>query len=271
MKFTVIALASALIALSAHAEEAKPAKAPAAAPVSPKQAGRPALRARPAGDQAIKRTVADAMGFVRGMGQAETTKTLNRMQWSGKGQLTEGDVAYPLTRYTYTISLHLKAAREDYTRTVKGKPERSVRVLLDQDAWDEREPGVDGKPASDTAHNRRLQLARTPFGFVRSMLDADQSTVKVVDPGPTGKVTISFAVEGTPINATLDRDYRPETIAMRVDGKEIVERYGAYRDLSEYGVMFPTRWSESIDGRPHVNLTIDDGRVASYAVFSKPN
>jgi hypothetical protein len=270
MKFKIATmLAALLLTVSAHAEEAAAKKA-VQPPAPPKQAGRPALKARPVGDKAIIRTVADAMGFVRGMGAGETTKTINRVQWSGTGQLTEGTAVYPITQYTYTISLHLKAAREDMTRTVRGKPERLVRVLLDQEAWDEREPGLDGKAASDTPLNRRLQLARTPFGFTRAMLDADPAIVKVVDPGPAGKVTIAFSIEGTPVTTLLNSDYRPDTITMKVDGKEIVERYTNYKDLSEYGLMFATRWSETIDGHPHLSLSITEGRVASYAVFPKP-
>ena len=38
-----------------------------------------------------------------------------------------------------------------------------VRVVLDKDAWDEKQPGVDGLPASDTAQHRRLQHVREQF------------------------------------------------------------------------------------------------------------
>src|ERR1700743_3612566 len=58
---------------------------------------------------------------------------------------------------------------------------------------------------------------------------------------------------------------------MTVDGKAIVSRYDAYRDLSEYGLMFPTHWTETVGGKPYLDLKIDDGRVASYAVFPKPD
>jgi len=263
-------LAAVLLFWMCMVRAAEAPLAKGAAPAAPVQAGRPALKTRPVGDAAIIRTVADAMGFVRGVGRNETTNTLNRLQWRGKGQMTVGTAVYPITRYVYTVSLHLKGAREDITRTVQGKPERSVRVVLDQDAWDEREPGIDGRIAAGAARNRRLQLARTPLGFTRALLDADPASVKVVDPGAAGKVTLAFAVEGVALAATLDANYRPERIEMLVDGQRIVDRYSAYRDLSEYGVMFATRWTESIDGRPHLNLTIDDARVASYAVFPKP-
>jgi hypothetical protein len=253
---------------NAPATPASPKKA--AVSPSPFQAGRPALKVRPEGDQAIKHTVADAMGFVRGMGAMETTKTLNRIQWLGSGKMMDGTKTYDVTKYSYTVSLHLKAAREDIQRKSGDKTVRFVSVVLDQDAWDEKEPGVEGRKASESALNRRLRMARTPIGFTRAMLDADPATVKVVDGGVGGKVTISFPVEGVPVTAELNSDYRPETITMKVDGKTLLARHRAYKDISEYGVMFPTRTTETVDGRLYLDLTIDDARVASYAVFPKP-
>jgi hypothetical protein len=272
MSFKTVTIAFALCACTcmtlAVAEDNKPKAA--AVEQSPKQAGRQQLKARPTGDKAIIHTVADAMGFVRGMGRGETTNSLNRLQWIGAGQMTEDGVAYPVTRYSYQLSFHLKATREDFTRSEKGKSKRYVRVVLGEQAWDEREPGIDELPASDSAQHRRLAVARTPLGFTRALLDADPATVKIVDPGPSGKVAIAFTVDGAQVGATLNTDYRPETITMKVDGKEYVERYRAYKDLSEYGIMFATRWQETIDGKPHVDLTFTEARVASYAVFPKP-
>jgi uncharacterized protein (DUF4415 family) len=266
------ALAALAIASQAHAmadAQATKAKAKpkAAVAASPAQAGRPALKTRPVGDKAIIRTEADAMGFIRGMGQGETTTTINRVQLRGAGKVTVNGVTAVVPHYIYTLSLHLKAGREDFQAPGKA---RVVRVVLDKDAWDEKEPGIDGRPTSDSALSRRLQLARTPFGFTRALIDADPATVKVTDPGPGGRVTVSFPIEGVATTATLDADYRPATIAMTVEGKAIVTRYSAYRDLSEYGLMFPTVWTETVDGKPSLDLKIDDGRVASYAAFPKP-
>jgi hypothetical protein len=268
-----LGLALTLLLSQANAETTPAAQTPAKkTPMSqsPFQAGRPALKVRPEGDQAIKRTVADAMGFVRGMGAVESTKTLNRIQWLGSGKMVAGTTTYDVTKYSYTVSLHLKSAREDIQRKSGAKVERLVQVVVDKDAWDEKEPGVDGRKASDSALNRQLRLARTAIGFTRAMLDADQTTVKVVDPGAGGKVTISFSIEGVQTTAELNADYRPETITMKVDGKTLVAHHRAYKDISEYGVMFPTHTTETIDGRPYLDLTIDDARVASYAVFPKP-
>ncbi len=244
--------------------------AAAADKTPPHQAGRVHPKERPTGDKAIIRTAADAMGFVRGMGANETTNTINRVQMRGAGKVWINGVAYQAPKYIYTMSLHLKAAREDIQRAGKDNPSRIVRVVLDQEAWDEAAPGVDGRPTTDSAKNRRLQLARNPFGFTRAMVTAAPASIKVEDGGPKGKIAISFPVDGVTTTAVLDAWYRPESITQTVDGKVIVAKFDKYRDLSEYGLMFPTVWTETVDGKPSLDLKIDDGRVASYAVFPKP-
>jgi hypothetical protein len=183
------------------------ADAPAAAWKSPAQAGRPAPKSRPAGDKAIIHAVADALGFVRGVGRSETTNTLNRLQWGGSGKMTDGTVVSGVSHYRYTLSLHLKAAREDYEYVSDGKPQRVVQVVAGEDAWDEQEPGVDGHMNPGSARARQLQLARTPFGFVRWLLDADPSTVNVID-GPN-KVSISLPIDRGTGRAAPRRVIRP--------------------------------------------------------------
>lgn len=253
------ALATLAIASQVDAAAAKP----------PPQAGRPDMKTRPTADKVVF-TVADAMGFVRSAGGGTTNTTINRVQLRGFGKMTVGGTSYKVDRYVYTISLSLKSAREDIKRTAGKTSDRIVRVVADKDAWDEKEPGVDGAATSDSALSRRLQLARTPFGFTRALLDAPAASVKVTDAGPKGPVTITFPIEGVQTTATLNAEYRPETISMTVDGKAIVTKFPAYADLSEYGLMFPTKWTETVDGKPYLDLTINDGRVASYAVFPKP-
>ena len=247
-------------------------KTQGAAAQSPKQAGRPPLKARPSGDAAIIRTLADAMGFVRGLGRGETTNTLNRLQWFGTGTMVDNNQQYRVTKYSYAMTLSLNGAREDIQRqTTGGRQERIVRAYLGQDAWNEKTPGVDATPAANQAKARRLQFLRTPFGFTKALLQTPTPPAKVADPGPGGRVTIDVTLEGVPITATLDADYRPASIAMTVDGRNIVTKYAQYRDLAEYGVMFPTRVTETVDGRPTLNLTIDDGRVASYLILQSPS
>lgn len=241
-------------------------------PAEPFQAGRPSLKVRPAGDKAIIFTVADAMGFVRGMGPQQTTATLNRLQWFGSGKLSEGGRDYTVSRYSYAMTLTLNGAREDIQRTgPDGKAERVVHAYLNTAAWDESAPGINPKSAdSKAARERRLQYLRTPFGFTQGLLRADAASVKITDPGPGGTVTIVATLDGVPVTAKLDRYYRPASISMQVNDQLIEARYSGYKDIAEYGVMFPTRVTETLNGRPKLSLTIDDARVASYLILQPP-
>jgi hypothetical protein len=239
----------------------------------PFQSGRPPLKTRPSGDRDIIRTMADAMGFVRGMGPFQTTSALNRVQWFGTGTMTVGGKTYQVVKYSYAMSLHLNGAREDIQlKSPTGASERRVHAFLGMEAWDETTPGVGQTPvAPKEAANRHLKFLTTPFGFTAAVLKADPSAVKVDDPGAGGKVTISVTLDGTPFTATLNSEYRPATISLMVDGRKIEIRYADYRDLQGYGVMFPTHVREVVDGHPALDLRVDDGRVASYLILQPPN
>jgi hypothetical protein len=118
---------------------------------------------------------------------------------------------------------------------------------------------------------RRLQFLSTPFGFTKALLQLQPGTAKVNDPGPGRRVTIDVVLEGVPFSATLDPDYRPASITADIGGRKIVTTLAQYRDLHEYGVMFPTRITETVDGRPARTLTISDGRAASYLILQPPS
>jgi len=255
-------------------QPAQPKPAVAAQPTveaEPFQSGRPSLKTRPTGDRNIIMTVADALGFVRGMG-AGSTNTLNRLQWLGSGSLTVDGRRSAVSRYSYAMSLSLNGAREDIQMTpAGGKPQRQVQAFLKDVAWDETTPGVGAKGAGgDALLERRMKYLRTPFGFAQALLRADATAVKITDPGAGGTISIEATLEGVPVRATLDRYYRPASISMTVAGQRVETRYSRYKDLHEYGVMFATRVVETVNGQPRLDLTIKDGRVASYLILQPP-
>jgi hypothetical protein len=267
MKKTQAKLAATVLVLGSMASYAAAQKAQE----PPSQSGRPALKTRPSGDKAIIHTMADAMGFVRGMGPFQTTSALNRLQWFGAGTMTADGKTYQVVKYSYAMSLHLYGAREDIQlKSPTGKSERRIHAFLGMEAWNETTPGVGQTPAAKEAANRRLKFLSTPFGFTAAVLKADPSTVKVNDPGPGGKTTISASLEGTPFTATLDSEYRPTSVSLMADGRKLEMRYADYRDLHGYGVMFPTHITEILDGHFALDLKVDDGRVASYLVLQPP-
>jgi hypothetical protein len=213
----------------------------------------------------------DALGLIRGVGPAETTETINRLYWSGAGTMVENGATYAVDKYVYALSLSLTAAREDIQRTAGGSKTRRVQVVHGQQAWDESTPGVGLKLAHDQARLRRLQFARTPFGFAKAVLRAPPGSVKVRDGGPSGQVSVTATIEGVPTTAILDRDFRPQLISMNIDGRTIQTSLTRYRDISEYGIMFPSRIVEKVNSKTVLDLTIDDGRTSTYAIFRIPS
>jgi phosphoserine aminotransferase len=89
--------------------------------------------------------------------------------------------------------------------------------------------------------------------------------------GMRASIYTAMPIEGVPTTVVLDTHYRPATVSMTVDGHRHETSYADYRDLSEYGVMFPTKIVETVDGRTVMTLQINDARVASYVVFPPPS
>src|SRR6185437_16584856 len=86
------------------------------APGVPYQAGVPPVKdgERPKGDAAILRLVEDQMGFIRAILRGPVNESLheiNRLDYSGCGEVVEDGHTYEVTQYTYGVSLHQNAAR----------------------------------------------------------------------------------------------------------------------------------------------------------------
>jgi len=235
----------------------------------PYQAGVPPVKERPQGKAAILRTVEDQMGFIRGAGPAETLHAINRLRYSGCGQIVEDGHTYEVTQYIYGISLHEDAAREDIEGEGPDGKVRLIRVVRGHDAWDESTPGVGTHSADKLDRQRQLQLGRTPFGIVDAITNLDANRIRVRDSGH-GAVTLQLPVDGVTTEVVLDRNYRPAMVTQRVDHRRIVDEYSDYHDLNQYGLMIPRHIVETIDGHPHMTLHIIKSGLATYEVFPVP-
>jgi len=235
------------------------------APGVPYQAGVPPVKERPHGAASILRTVEDQMGFIRGAGPAETLHAINRLSYSGCGEIVENGHTYEVTKYTYGVSLHEKAAREN----IEAGKVHLIRVVRGNEAWDESTPGVGTHSADRLAKQRQLQLGRTPFGILYAITNLKPAQIKVHDPGH-GAVTLQLPVDGVSTKVVLDRNYRPATVTQRVDHRLIVDQYSDYHDLNQYGLMIPRHIVETISGHPHVALHIIQSGLSNYEVFPAP-
>ncbi|HTT04486.1 MAG TPA: hypothetical protein VMF64_04300 [Steroidobacteraceae bacterium] len=241
------------------------------APGVPYQAGVPPVtdKDRPQGEAAILRMVEDEMGFIRGDGAAETLHGINRLRYGGCGQIVEEGHTYEVTQYTYGVSLHEDAAREDIEATGPQGKIRLIRVVRGNEAWDESTPGVGTHSADKLARQRQLQLGRTPFGIVNAITNLNPTQIKVHDTG-SGAVTLKLPVDGVSTTVVLDRNYRPATVTQRVGHHRIVDQYSDYHDVNQYGLMIPRHIVETIDGHPHEALHIIRSELADYEVFPAP-
>ncbi len=240
------------------------------APGVPYQAGVPPVtdKDRPQGAAAILRLLEDQTGFIRGEGRNETLHAINRLNYSGCGEVVENGHTYEATKYYYGISLHQDAAREDIQTDDKT---RLIRVVRGSEAWDESTPGVGSHSADKLAKERALQLGRTPFGIVNAIADLKPDQIKIHDTG-SGVVTLQLPVDGVPTHeGRADRNYRPATVTQRVDHHMVVDEFTDYHDLNQYGLMIPRHIVETIDGHPHLSLHIIQSGLATYEVFPAPS
>jgi len=237
------------------------------APGVPYQAGVPPVKERPKGEAAILRMVEDQVGMIRGAGPAETLHAINRLRYSGCGELVEDGHTYEVTKYIYGVSLHENAAREDVQAEDKV---RLIRVVRDKEAWDESTPGVGTHSEDKLARERQLQLQRTPYGIVDAIVGLDPSRIKIHDTG-SGAVTLQLPVEGVATKVVLDRNYRPMTVTQRVGRHTIVDQYTDYHDLNQYGLMIPRHIVETIDGKPHLTMHITQSMLSEYEAFPAPS
>jgi len=239
------------------------------APGVPYQSGVPPVKERPKGKMAILRLLEDQVGFIRGVAENETLHAINRLDYSGCGEIVEDGHTYEATQYVYGASLHEDAAREDFSGQGPDGKVRLIRVVRGNEAWDESAPGVGAHSADSLARQRRLQLARTPFGIVNAIVNLDANRIRVHDSGH-GTVTLQLPVEGVSTKVVLDRSYRPATVTQRVDHHLVVDQFSDYHDLSQYGLMIPRHIVETIDGHPHMTLHITKAGLATYQVFPTP-
>jgi hypothetical protein len=236
------------------------------APGVPYQAGVPPVKERPKGAADVLRMVEDQVGMIRGAGPAETLHAINRLRYSGCGEIVEDGHTYEVTKYIYGASLHEDAAREDIE--AEGKV-HLIRVVRAKEAWDESTPGVGTRSEDKLARERQLQLARTPYGIVDAITRIDANRIKVHDTG-SGAVTLQLPVDGVSTKVVLDQNYRPMTVTQRVDRHLIVDEFTDYHDLNQYGLMIPRHIEETIDGHPHLTLHITQSMLAEYEAFPAP-
>jgi hypothetical protein len=280
-----------------------PDRAAAQAPFPPPlQAWGPAVAVKDI-DPAI-RAAAEVLGVVRT--RALVIGQVNLPEFVGKGTIVDVEAtgsAQPVevSRYTYSIALHLQASRLDFEGP---QTPRAIRVVKGNRAWNESwnedKTKLSTSP-SDNAAYRSQAMWLSPHAFVhaaafasgKKCLDgkACNTPVKVAQDG--GRTTIEVDVNGTTYKATMGADKRPERIEATItmpggSSKKLVASYADYRtgekpdagfgssegkdalDRYHSGTYWPSRVTHELDGMKVLDLTISEGWANPYMVFPDP-
>lgn len=223
-------------------------------------------------------TAATALGMVRGTGRR--MDSINTIEFSGRGTLNvPGDdgewMRYEITGATVGMSYSIPAMRWDMSRVdTEAEAQRTICVVHDDRAWNERLPGVDPVEveASDQVRCRLEQIWLTPHGFMTAAVHNPEA---VTVGSRAGNTTLTVAIDGTPVTATLDEDSRPASIAMTIDHPVLGETrleaaYADYLDWQLLDVFFPSHIVHRLGGETTSDLTVTEFFQNPYVVFPTP-
>jgi hypothetical protein len=93
--------------------------------------------------------------------------------------------------------------------------------------------------------------------------------VKVADRGGVMELSVALP-DGTEIKELLDAKNLATHVEMRVGGQVLSADYAEYKDFQDYGVMFPTRIVQKVDGRVVADLTVTEALANPYLIFPPP-
>ena len=221
-------------------------------------------------------TAATALGLVRGVGRR--MDSINTIEFSGRGTLNvpEDDGAwtrYEIIEATVGISYSIPAMRWDMTRVgAERESLRTIGVVRDDRAWNERLPGVDPVEASDQVRRRLEQIWLTPHGFMIAVVRHPEA---VSVGSRAGQTTLTVEIDGTPVTATLDENSRPASVAMTIDHPVLGETqleatYADYVDWPLLDVFFPSHIVHQMGGETTLDMMVTEFFQNPYVVFPTP-
>jgi hypothetical protein len=209
------------------------------------------------------------------------------------GPKTVGPVVQ-LKSYYGQLAYDFPGMRVDIVRA-SGTPQRQIEVVSGAFAWNEDRPGAGLAPgrgtavaAMDAVSDRLLRLWTTPFGVVKAATAAGEKATVTTENGavvitfplmnrPPGE-TVNMVVgelNGTPVKATLDSNYRPVRVEVRFRDRAYVTTYSNYGDLNESDykadIFFPARILQTVDGQTVLDLSVEKTNTYNpYVIMPVP-
>ena len=227
------------------------------------------------GDARLIESSAEAIGMVRGFGPRRRMDAINTVQFSGQGWMSvpqsDGSwTRFDITNATVGIDYSIPAIRWDMTHIGSdGEEQRAIHVIRDNQAWDERLPGIDPMPPSvDRVTEQAQQIWLTPHGAIHAVV-ANPDAVRV------GSRTLGFDVDGIPVRVLLNNDDRPEIVEMTIQhpilGRTLLEAtYTDYIDWPLLDVYFPSHIVHTLGGETTLDMTVTEFFQNPYVVFPTP-
>jgi len=211
---------------------------------------------------------ANALGMVRGV--THSLDVVNMFEYTASGTLADpGGGQDRVSRITVGYDYVIPAIRLDVEKTVpNGETRREVAVAAGQLAWDESTPGLFSRRTNVSAVERLRQIWIMPHAVVLKGASAPDK-VRVEERGGA-TVLIVPGPDGSEIRATLDAKNFPTHVEMNVGARIYSGDFADYKDFEEYGVMFPSRISQKIDGALLAEFTVSEALANPYLIFPPP-
>lgn len=209
---------------------------------------------------------ANAVGMVRGARELDYT-AINYVIYQGSGTQLRNGKLQTVTRYELSADYLLPAIRID-TTMANVTPARSIEVIREQRAWDEREPGVAPVERKGAAQQRLLQLYATPIGALVAAIQTDQHQIKVskVD----DQVVLQFNKSGVEIKITLNAEHRPAVVEVANRAGSLTASYPEYRDFEGYFSFHPARIVQRVKGKVVLDIAVANAYSNPYVAFPTP-
>jgi hypothetical protein len=222
-------------------------------------------------DATAKKTLTDAanaLGMVRGL--TRSLEVVNMFEYTASGTMADpngGDSK--VSRITAGYDYVIPAARVDIERTgADGRAAREITVAAGRLAWDEATPGIYLRPAGTPAAERLRPIWLLPHGVILAGAKAPDR-IKVADRGGVTELSVALP-DGTEVTELLDAKNLATHVEMKVGGQVLSADYADYKDFQDYGVMFPSRIVQKVDGRVVADLTVTEALANPYLIFPPP-
>jgi hypothetical protein len=217
------------------------------------------------GGRAVLTEAAKALGMVRGLDRSLTI--VNMFEYTASGTVADSAGALSeVKRITASYDYVIPAARVDVEKSSAG--ERTIEVAAASLAWDEETPGIYLRPAGTSAAERLKLIWLLPHAVILAGAKAPDK-VSVTEKSGQRELTVPLPT-GIDAKGVVDAAGLMTRVEIKIGAQLFTGDYSDYKDFQGYGVMFPTRIVQKVDGRTIADLTVTEALANPYMIFPPP-